>query len=48
MNEELKTTYEKLKKLDEFKEDVTGMIVHDLKNPLNSIITISKSYSTEK
>ncbi len=39
---------EKLIKLDEFKEGMTGMIVHDLKNPLNGIINISKSHSPEK
>ena len=36
--EELESAYEKLKALDEFKEGMTGMIVHDLKNPLNAIL----------
>ena len=36
--EELKTTNKKLVQLSEFKEGMTGMIVHDLKNPLNSIL----------
>jgi signal transduction histidine kinase len=39
--EELIETNKKLVKLDEFKENMTGMIVHDLKNPLNTIINIS-------
>ena len=33
----------KLNELDKFKEDMTGMIVHDLKNPLNSIIGLSEN-----
>jgi len=36
--EELKTTNDKLIELSDFKEGMTGMIVHDLKNPLNSIL----------
>ncbi|TAD95165.1 MAG: hypothetical protein EAZ97_15950 [Bacteroidetes bacterium] len=36
--EELKTTNQKLVELDNFKEGMTGMIVHDLKNPLGSIL----------
>jgi len=32
---------EKLQELDKFKEGMTGMIVHDLKNPLNAIIGLS-------
>ncbi len=35
---ELKATNEKLVELDQFKEGMTGMIVHDLKNPLNQIL----------
>lgn len=46
--EELKTTNEKLVELDEFKQGMTGMIVHDLKNPLNGILNVSKSYAPEK
>jgi signal transduction histidine kinase len=46
--QELKDANDKLLELDEFKEGMTGMIVHDLKNPLNGIINISKSYSLEK
>ncbi len=41
--EELLATNERLKELDAFKENMTGMIVHDLKNPLNSIIGLSDS-----
>jgi signal transduction histidine kinase len=45
--EELKTTNEKLLELDEFKQGMTSMIVHDLKNPLNAIINAPKSISYE-
>ncbi|MFC2111185.1 ATP-binding protein [Bacteroidota bacterium] len=31
-----------LKKLDEFKEGLTGIIVHDLKNPINSILHLTE------
>lgn len=44
----LKSTNIKLIELDEFKQNMTGMIVHDLKNPLNGIINVPKSYSLEK
>ncbi len=40
--EELKTINEKLVELDHFKEGLTGMIVHDLKNPLNTILSLAK------
>ncbi|OYT11812.1 MAG: hypothetical protein B6I18_02800, partial [Bacteroidetes bacterium 4572_112] len=46
-SEELKTTNEKLVELDHFKQGLTSMIVHDLKNPLNGILNVSKSYSPE-
>lgn len=42
-SEELKTVNETLITLDNFKEQMTGMIVHDLKNPLNSVIALSES-----
>jgi len=45
--EELQTTNEKLVELDHFKQGLTSMIVHDLKNPLNGILNVSKSYSPE-
>ena len=35
----------KLNELGEFKESMTNMIVHDLKNPLNSIIGLSENYN---
>lgn len=37
---ELKTTNEKLIEMDKFKQGITSMIVHDLKNPINAIINI--------
>lgn len=40
--EELDAINEKLIELDKFKEQMMGMIVHDLKNPLNSIIGLSE------
>jgi len=39
--EELKVVNDKLVELDEYKQSMTGMIVHDLKNPLNAIIGLS-------
>lgn len=39
--EELRITNERLIELDKFKEGMTGMIVHDLKNPLNTILGLS-------
>lgn len=39
-SEELKTTNEKLIELDNFKEGLMQMIVHDLKNPLNNLLNI--------
>lgn len=35
---ELKTINEKLVEMDKFKQGVTSMIVHDLKNPINAVI----------
>lgn len=40
--EELSVAYTKLKELDEFKQGLTNMIVHDLKNPLNIILNLSE------
>jgi signal transduction histidine kinase len=37
----IEQAFRKLKELDEFKEALSGMIVHDLKNPLSAIIGIS-------
>ncbi|MBL4568486.1 MAG: HAMP domain-containing histidine kinase, partial [Flavobacteriaceae bacterium] len=38
---ELSDAYSKLKELENFKESMTGMIVHDLKNPLNTILSMT-------
>ena len=37
-NDELEAAYKKLNELLQFKEKMTGMIVHDLKNPVNNIL----------
>ena len=42
---ELKLANNKLIELDHFKESMTGMIVHDLKNPLNAIINYTDDKS---
>jgi signal transduction histidine kinase len=39
--DQLNEAFIKLKELDEFKDALAGMIVHDLKNPLNAIIGLS-------
>lgn len=39
--EELKIAVARLNELDQFKESMTSMIVHDLKNPLSSILHLS-------
>lgn len=38
----------KLLELSEFKENLTHMIVHDMKNPLNAVIGLSKGEPTQK
>lgn len=38
----LKETNEQLQELSKFKDGMTGMIVHDLKNPLNLVLNFSK------
>jgi len=40
--DELDHAYHQLQELDEFKEALSGMIVHDLKNPLSTIIGLSE------
>jgi signal transduction histidine kinase len=40
--EELQTANNHLIEMDQFKEGMTGMIVHDLKNPLSTIIGLSE------
>ncbi|MBU8892145.1 MAG: tetratricopeptide repeat protein [Bacteroidales bacterium] len=42
-SEEIQTANEKLIELDKFKEELTAMIIHDLKNPLNAIIGLAES-----
>lgn len=44
----MEEAYHKLKELSRFKEGMTGMIVHDLKNPLNLILNVSDSYPLQK
>lgn len=39
--EELKTLNQQLIDLDKFKQNLTGMIVHDLKNPVNALLNLS-------
>jgi signal transduction histidine kinase len=46
--EELIIMNEKLKELDDFKLGMMSMIVHDLKNPLNSILMLSEQINSEK
>jgi len=46
--EQLQTTNEKLLQLDEFKQGMTSMIVHDLKNPLNAIINTPERYTDKE
>ena len=48
-NEKLRQASDEIKKLDSFKKQMTRMIIHDLKNPLNVIINIAdKSDLPEK
>jgi signal transduction histidine kinase/ligand-binding sensor domain-containing protein len=42
---ELKIINQKLVEMDKFKKGVTSMIVHDLKNPINSIINSSENHT---
>ncbi len=44
---ELKKANAKMKELSQFKEEMSGMIVHDLKNPINTIINIADSDNNE-
>lgn len=45
---ELEKSYKQLKELEDFKESMTNMIVHDLKNPLNSIIGLSETTASSE
>ncbi len=46
--EQLQFQNDKLHKMDEFKQRITSMIVHDLKNPLNIILNIPRSFAPER
>jgi signal transduction histidine kinase len=48
LREELALAIEKQNKLQTFKEDLTSMIVHDLKNPLNALINSTTAFEGEK
>ncbi len=39
-NEKLRQAYDEIKRLDDFKNKMTRMIIHDLKNPLNVLLNI--------
>jgi len=41
-NVEIEKSSQELKKVSQFKNDLMGMIAHDLKNPLNTILNFSK------
>ena len=45
---EIETTNEKLIELDDFKQGMTSMIVHDFKNPLNILLNMTTSISQKK
>ena len=47
-SEELRTTNEHLVQLVKFKQDITGMIVHDLKNPLSTMLGLTTSIPDER
>ncbi|MCF8335424.1 MAG: tetratricopeptide repeat-containing sensor histidine kinase [Bacteroidales bacterium] len=42
-NEELQSTNQKLIKVDQLKQDMTNMLVHDLKNPLNVVMNLAEN-----
>jgi K+-sensing histidine kinase KdpD len=48
VNSDLMMAYSKLKDLDEYKEAMTAMIVHDFKNSLNTVISFSEGVPTER
>ena len=45
---QLKITNEKLVELDQFKQGMTSMVVHDLKNPLNTILNVADNELTRQ
>jgi len=47
-SEKLKVAYDEIKKLEAYRQQMTRMIVHDLKNPLNLIINIVETNETSK
>ena len=47
-SKELRAKNEKLIEMDHFKEGMTGMIVHDLKNPLNTILSLTKEQELQQ
>lgn len=47
-NNELEKTTKELKDLSEFKQGMTNMIAHDIKNPLNSIISLAGRLSKKE
>lgn len=42
-NEELQSTNQQLVKVNQLKQDMTGMLVHDLKNPLNIVVNLAEN-----
>jgi PAS domain S-box-containing protein len=46
--DEIQSQNIKLREMDDFKQGMTSMIVHDLKNPLNMILNMPESYDTIK
>jgi signal transduction histidine kinase len=46
--QEIENANRQLQQLNLFKEEMTGMIVHDLKNPLNSIIGLAESEAVKQ
>lgn len=44
-SDKLQNAYEEIKKLESYRQQMTRMIIHDLKNPLNLIINIAESDS---
>jgi PAS domain S-box-containing protein len=47
-SDEIRAQNIKLREMDEFKQGMTSMIVHDLKNPLNLILNMPNSYDEKR
>jgi len=45
---EMNKAYDKLRRLDEYKQAMTNMLVHDLKNPLNTLVNLDVFVSKDK